>query len=96
MSELGAPIGKIERRIDELKKRLKPLHDQAEILQEKILGGKPNMVDCTELLVWDRNEIRVRRNDTLEVIETREMKAEDRELNAFDGEIKIEVEDDAE
>lgn len=89
MSEVGAQMRPFEDRIEAAKKALKPLAEEFEKVEREICEGRPVEVDCKELFVWDASKVLVRRNDTGEIIERRDMTEDDRQLNSFDSEEEV-------
>lgn len=56
--------------------------------------GKLKPIAVTELHIVERNEVLIRRDEDGQIIKRREMNEDDRQMETFDGEETITIEDD--
>ena len=69
-----------------IKSKIKPNNEALENAISELSAGKPQLVACTEYILFDKDKVRTQRDDTKEWLEDRTITEEDRDPQAFDEE----------
>lgn len=79
--------------VKQAKEELKPHKDKLNEAHKEINEGRLEMVACEDQFIFDKQIVRTVRLDNDEVVATRAMKPKDRNVDAFDSEKEVEIED---